>query len=377
MVNDMKNVSADLSLKSERNYGIDLLRIVAMFYVVVLHTLGTGGVLNAAAVGTTQYKLGWFMEAWAFCAVDIFALVSGYVSYTERERRTNGASYVLLWLQVVFYGVAVTLVFNYFHPELVTKNDLFLTLFPVTKGLYWYLNAYTGLFVVMPILNAGIRKCSERTLKKVFVLVFLMFSVYDMVIRKMHLESGYSFVWVMLIYLMGAIIRKCNIGKDLSFGQTMIGSALLCLAAWMWKMFGTDFNVWGIGVPRGSLIGYISPAVVGIAILHLIGFSKLQMGGILRKIIAFAAPAAFAVYILNCHRIIWAHVMTEKFSVLGGRPTYVMVFWVLAFSLAFLAAGILIDRVRIWLFDLLRVRKAVDWVVSLADRVLTGLADRL
>ena len=138
-----------------------------------------------------------------------------------------------------------------------------------------------------------------------------------------------------------------------------------------------EFSIWGFSLHRGLLIGYISPAVVGIAILHVIGFSKLQIGGILRKIIAFAAPAAFAVYILNCHRIIWAHVMTEKFAVLAGRPVHVMVFWLLAFSLAFLVAGILIDRVRIWLFDLLRVRKVVDRVVSLADRVLTGVADRL
>lgn len=37
---NLKNESA---LKSERNYGIDLLRIISMLYVVVLHSLGQGG----------------------------------------------------------------------------------------------------------------------------------------------------------------------------------------------------------------------------------------------------------------------------------------------------------------------------------------------
>lgn len=31
----------------ERNYGIDLLRLVLMYMVCILHTLGQGGVLNA------------------------------------------------------------------------------------------------------------------------------------------------------------------------------------------------------------------------------------------------------------------------------------------------------------------------------------------
>ena len=34
---------------SGRNHGIDLLRLVLMFMVCMLHTLGQGGILNASA----------------------------------------------------------------------------------------------------------------------------------------------------------------------------------------------------------------------------------------------------------------------------------------------------------------------------------------
>ena len=49
-------------IKPERNYGIDLLRIFAMFMVVVLHCLGQGGILNNATLNSVQYKFAWFME---------------------------------------------------------------------------------------------------------------------------------------------------------------------------------------------------------------------------------------------------------------------------------------------------------------------------
>ena len=67
-------------VKKERNAGIDLLRIVSMFFVVVLHSLGQGGILFNTAVGSSQYKVAWLLEIFAYGAVDIFALISGYVS---------------------------------------------------------------------------------------------------------------------------------------------------------------------------------------------------------------------------------------------------------------------------------------------------------
>ena len=45
-IGNMKS-SAILSVRGTRNYGIDLLRIVSMFMVVLLHTLGQGGILKS------------------------------------------------------------------------------------------------------------------------------------------------------------------------------------------------------------------------------------------------------------------------------------------------------------------------------------------
>lgn len=42
---------------SQRNYGIDLLRLVLMYMVCILHTLGQGGILNACQEGTTEFRV--------------------------------------------------------------------------------------------------------------------------------------------------------------------------------------------------------------------------------------------------------------------------------------------------------------------------------
>ena len=54
--------------KVERNYGVDLLRIVAMYMVVVLHVLGKGGILYSLPKLSISYEVAWILEIAAYCA---------------------------------------------------------------------------------------------------------------------------------------------------------------------------------------------------------------------------------------------------------------------------------------------------------------------
>ena len=66
-------------MKQNRIYGIDLLRIMSMMMVLILHVFSNGGVLFQLIPNTKNYYVGWFLEAMCFCAVDIFAIMTGYL----------------------------------------------------------------------------------------------------------------------------------------------------------------------------------------------------------------------------------------------------------------------------------------------------------
>ena len=68
-----------------RNRGVDLLRLISMLFVVVLHSLGRSGVLKADA-DSGLYKAAWLIEIFCYGAVNIFALISGYVGYRDEKR---------------------------------------------------------------------------------------------------------------------------------------------------------------------------------------------------------------------------------------------------------------------------------------------------
>lgn len=144
----------------EKNYGIDALRMLAMFMVTILHILIQGGVLNSTVKFTSQYEAGWLLQTAAFCAVDIYALISGYVWVYAKYRYRN---ILELWLQVLFYTVSITILFWAFVPSSVSAIEWLKAIFPVMFNQYWYFSSYVALFLFIPLLNIIFEKMEKNS----------------------------------------------------------------------------------------------------------------------------------------------------------------------------------------------------------------------
>ena len=86
MMTETKNNERVFTNRRERNYGIDLLRIVSMIMVTILHFSGYGGFLGTPENGLSYYVLSLIMVI-CYGAVDIFAIISGFVMYNSIEIR--------------------------------------------------------------------------------------------------------------------------------------------------------------------------------------------------------------------------------------------------------------------------------------------------
>lgn len=367
----------DVGIKKDdsRNVGIDLLRPVSMFFVVVLHALGHGGLLDGSPAGSAAYRAAWGLEAFAFCAVDIFALISGYVSYRGERRPTRFSSYLALWLEVVFYGLVINAAFLLIKPSSVSLMRAAAVCAPVMTNRYWYFTAYTGLIIIKPVLDAGLGRISQRTAIKVFIAVFAVFSALNNVIDAFSLGKGYSFAWIALLYVMGATMKKCDIGAGVKPVFAAVGIIALWLVTWAWKLFWkTDFLPGGY-VDDRLFVSYVSPTVLGMAVLFVILFSKLRPGRFARKAARFAAPGAFAVYVINEHWLIRTEIMKGNFAFLAQKPVPVMLAAVVGFAAAFVLASLAVDKLRQLLFRAARVDRAAEWVdrrLDIAVEKLTG-----
>ncbi len=318
-----------------RNEGIDLLRIVAMFFVMILLTLGQGGLLGSFAGNYVNMRAVWALNIIALPAVNIFAMISGYVGYTETPKPFRVSKYFSLWLMVFTYGLILTIVQAIVTEGGVSGSDVAASFFPVTSNHFWYFTAYTGLFLLMPVINSIIRMYSPERLKKILLVVLIVFSAYDFWTDRFI--PGYTL--------------------------TMMWLAVMSFFTWIWKLTIPEFNILGITVSGDTVTKNSAPAVVIAAMAYLILFSRIRFkkGKDTQSFVRFCAPAVFASYIVSCHPLIWFNILSGRFSYLCQRNSFEMIGTVLIFSALLMGAAILVEQGRLTLFKLIKVKQGLEW----------------
>jgi len=345
----------------KRNYGLDLLRLVLMFLVAVLHILGHGGVLQGAEQGSVAYRVAWLMETLAYCAVNCYALITGYV-YADKQTRLS--SYVLLWLQVLCYSIGIAACGWILNPEKLTAESLQAFLFPVSGDRYWYFSTYTGLFLLIPLLNAGLAAFSRKQATVTLAVLFTAFSVIPTFSDRdvFATNEGYSTLWLLLMYLLGASIRKFGFAEYFSAGKGMVLYLGSCGIAWGIKL------IWADGI---KLIDYPSPLMVLAAMGLFLAFQKVRIPTRMQKWIAILAPGAFGVYLIHEHPYIRNYLIMDRFAFLMDYSVPVMVLAVLGIALGIFGACLAVDLVRHWLYCRLKLKESLG---KLENKLLRSAA---
>lgn len=354
-------------MKKNRNYGIDLLRILSMLYIVMIHYSNFGGIPASDADNTPLFLFQSAVQMLTSCSVNCFALISGYVGYSDDTPRLRLHNYLSLWLEVVFYSLLPYVVLCLLSPGAVSWKDLLKTCFPVTTDAYWYFTAYTGLFFLIPVLNAGIRGCSKAQLAGLCLILSTVFTVVSMSGDPFRLHNGYTLVWLLTLYLLGAALKKTGICRKISTSAAFFLLLALWLLRILWNLYGPAWNIFIFRLHRSNLAFYNDPSTLLLSVIHLIAFSGLEISSPrLRSIIAFAAPGTFAVYLLNTHPVIWEHFVLGTFSQTAGMWDLVPRF--LVCSIVFVSSAIGIDALRQKFFRPLPIKKVSDFLTAFFSR---------
>lgn len=336
--------------KDRRNYGIDLLRIIAGFYIVFIHAIGQGGVLEHLQKGTLSYSVMWALQIIGNCGVDIFILISGYTSIMKKEQKDNWNRLIQLWIEVLFYNVLGYLLYNLTHNIRIVPHDLLMTFMPISNTTYWYFSIFAGFSAIKPILDKGIRSLDEDQLKPLFLILWLVFCIYPVFYGGFGIIDGFSVIWFIVLYSIAAIAKRAEIGKNHSKPILIIMILALAAFTWLWKLYGFEFYTFGKKIDNDTLLPYASPTIAGIAFLHVILFSKFRFPENIKKIIRFAAPSAFAIYILNTHPSYWHNELRDRFTELASRRISVLLPRIFLYTITFVVTAVLIDKIRQYLF---------------------------
>lgn len=341
-----------------RNYGIDLLRLVLMFMVCMLHSLGQGGVIDASVKGTIEYDAYWFLEILSFCAVDGFAIISGY---TANNRPQKYEKLVNMWFQAFFYSFIVTAILTVIGINKAwATEEIIKCAFPVTFVRFWYFTAFFALFFAMPIFNKIFFSISENLAKKSLIIIVVLFSILGTLYDPFGSSAGYSAIWLMVLYCVGILAKRIKLFETRKNTTLIVWWALCVGLTWSVHVF--------IGIRH--LTSYVSPTILLSGIIMVVLFSRIPLKG---KFISKLSPLAFGIYLFQLNQVIWYNVLKNAFVKVVEKPLYIGIPLIFGFASIIFLSGLCVEFVRGILANVCKINSLSKRIVEKADFMLEKL----
>ena len=357
--------------KVSRNYGIDLLRIISMLSVVFLHVLGHGGILNSG-LSPIKFSTAWFLEILAYPAVNCFVLISGYIGYKSEKIFPKPKNLLVLSFTVAFYSISLFLLFMFFGSETLGLQELVKSFFPIIMKNYWFFTAYVGLFLLSPLLNLLVYKSNIKH-TFVYLIVFSLFSIISTINDSFSLLSGYSVMWFVFIYLIGAIIKKYNLSNLFSRRIWFVIFISSFAITWISKILLHFSNIPFLANCSDILANYVSPTIVLMAIGMFCCLSKINCSSSFSSVISFFATSAFSVYLIHDNTFVRRYMISKIHSFISDLNFFLFTLSIIGFVVAIFLTCILVDKIRILFFKLIKIDKLSEQIEKLIKKSLNAV----
>lgn len=334
----MKSSKVDQS----RFSGIELLRIVAMFLVMVVHadflSLGApswGDVMSNPTNAIARILI----ESLSIVCVNVFVMISGWFGIKFKVRRLAG-----LIFQVIFFFSLIYIALLLLGYEALTLKGIAYLFMLLPQN--WFVKAYLLLYILSPILN----EFCENVERKVFLRVLVGFYVFQTLYGWLFpgvdfFSSGYSTISFIGIYLLMQFIKRYGSGcLALSSLQnfsiyvvlSVINSLFYILTIKYVESYGP---VW---------FRYVNPIVIVSSLFLFLTFYRMRLSS---SVVDWLASSSFAVYLVHASPFIL--IPFYKPLIVHLYEKYEGFHFMLVLSIALLAifgCAVLVDRVRMSLW---------------------------
>lgn len=322
---------------------LELLRLIAMFGVLIVHTdFGALGFPDKEELTATPLysTIRTLIEFIAIVAVNVFVLISGWFGITFKWRGLCN----LLFQCFFFFSVITFSLAALGKLDVTNWGALYKCL--MFSDNAWFVKCYIGMYIFAPIMNAFVESADRLIFKRVLICFFVFQSLYGWFSNgAAFIEEGYSAFSFMGLYLLARYIHiyQPEIAKWSGKTDLFVYLAISIMSAVIFMGSNLlDKPFFGI-----LMFKYTNPLTIAAAMHLLLAFTKWRFTS---KVINSIAASCFAVYLM--HFIIfptymrgWIQEIAEHYS---GILEFLGLFLLL---LAFFGMAIAIDRIRLLLWN--------------------------
>lgn len=135
-----------------RNTGLDCVRALAIFCVVLLHAISYGGGLSDSAV-SLSFVLKVYLRQISLASVPLFLMLSGYLQKHRKPDAKHYRSIFRLLLSYAVISIVCEICYALRFSDLTFPMAVYKLFDFSANGYAWYFEMYIGLFLLIPFLN--------------------------------------------------------------------------------------------------------------------------------------------------------------------------------------------------------------------------------
>lgn len=349
----------------KRNYGIDLLKIVLAFMVIIIHIHagGTGQVLLHSSKQPWKV-LALIITYFCYPAVNTYILITGYYSF-EAKKDLNSAVKNLsqLWMIAVFFSL-----FGYFVCLMMGNTfslfDMIKRFFPITRGVWWFYTVYFALILLSPFIDKMLDSLDIKEHKMLLVILLLILSIFPIFVNwdgKIGSNYGYSLIWFIALYVTGAYLMRIKIVNNKYLKKTFVFIIIYCFSTGCLYIVPKIFLRLGVAI---NLAMYNSIFVYIQSIALFVAFGNLSFDRKISKIVGSISSLSLASYLLHCQedieKILWLKLNLEVYT-----NSMQIIYVTILICISIFGVGILLEFVR---KNLCRFLKIDKFFVSMIDK---------
>lgn len=210
----------------KRFFGLDLVRTIAIIFVVMVHSFGNTSFNDRSMIGMSMFtclSIKWL----TFTCVALFIILTGYCKCNKKVDDNHYKKIIPILITYIVISI-ITLVFK----KLVLKDisgyySLVLGIFNFSTIPYaWYVEMYIGLFLFIPFLNVLYKNIPSKKQKKILLISLIFMCSIPQSLSLFNISghsldcfpAWWSTLYPLMFYFIGCYIREyqVNIRKTIN-----------------------------------------------------------------------------------------------------------------------------------------------------------------
>ena len=347
-------------MKREPNF--EVMRTVAMFFIVVYHCLTHGvgdGYGFAVSNPTTLSNLLFsdFLLVFSSIAVNLYVMVSGYFLV---DLSFKASRIVRTWTYTCFYSCAITIVFMLLQLEPFSIVTLGKSFFPISTDAYWFVTQYIGLLILSPFLAILVRQLTYK--QYLWLLIggaFMCLAIIpDFPLgKRFHVAHGNSVWSFAYLFLIAGFIKHYL--KRISMGWLLVAASFVTFLTMGCEMF--------FGYQNDSVFLFWFnynglPFLLSVIVFIIVRQMQIPDSDLWKPMVKLA-PYTFGVYLIHDHLAVrgW---LWSSISLPSVCNQWIYPFVVVGLCCLIFIAAAFLDGLRKKLFTFL----GIDRLISKVDR---------